>query len=165
MCLSFVKITIQELYFAFGMKVKIRPVNMRILNKPPHEKTRLCHIYANNRDADQPAHPRSLISIFVCCLDSSISLVFIYEISSLYLASVAAQSGLSLPWSYPEDRFSCDEAQIKLFHIFFQNIMVDEAEDSMLGQANKTNKRSLDSPPSSPGPRKRKPGKKQPLWP
>lgn len=39
-----------------------------------------------------------------------------------------------------------------------KNIMVDEAEDSMLGQASKTNKRSLDSPPSSPGPRKRKPG-------
>lgn len=39
-----------------------------------------------------------------------------------------------------------------------KNIMVDEAEDSMLGPANKTNKRSLDSPPSSPGPRKRKPG-------
>ena len=36
--------------------------------------------------------------------------------------------------------------------------MVDEAEDSMLGQANKTNKRTIDSPPSSPGPRKRKPG-------
>ena len=41
--------------------------------------------------------------------------------------------------------------------------MVDEAEDSMLGQANKTNKRTLDSPPSSPGPRKRKPGKYYPI--
>ena len=40
--------------------------------------------YANNKGADQPAHPRSLISAFVVrCLDSIISLVSISEISSL----------------------------------------------------------------------------------
>ena len=56
--------------------------------------------YANNKGADQPAHPRSLISAFVVrCLDSIIPLVSISEISSLYLASVAAQAGLSLTWS------------------------------------------------------------------
>ena len=33
------------------------------------------------------------------CLDSIIPLVSLSEISSLYLASVAAQAGLSLPWS------------------------------------------------------------------
>ena len=53
-----------------------------------------------NKDADQPAHPCSLISAFVVrCLDSIIPLVSISEISSLYLASVAAQASLSLPWS------------------------------------------------------------------
>ena len=32
--------------------------------------------YANNKDADQPAHPRSLISAFVVrCLDSVMTLV------------------------------------------------------------------------------------------
>ena len=48
--------------------------------------------YANNKGADQPAHPRSLISAFVVvrCLDSIIPLVSISKISSLYLASVAA---------------------------------------------------------------------------
>ena len=52
------------------------------------------------RLADQPAHPRSLISTFVVrCLDSIMPLVSISEISSLYLASVAAQAGLSLLWS------------------------------------------------------------------
>ena len=57
-------------------------------------------LYANNKGADQPAHPRSLISPFVVrCLDSIISLVSISEISSLYLASVAAQAGLCLTWS------------------------------------------------------------------
>ena len=56
--------------------------------------------YAKNKGADQPAHLRSLISTFVFrCLDSIISLVSIYEISSLYLASVAVQAGLSIPLS------------------------------------------------------------------
>ena len=56
--------------------------------------------YANNKGADQPAHPRSLINTFVVrCLDGIIPLVSISEISSLYLAFVAAQAGLSLRWS------------------------------------------------------------------
>ena len=44
-------------------------------NEPHHEKT--CYMpYANNKGADQPAHPRSLISTFaVRCLDSTTSLV------------------------------------------------------------------------------------------
>ena len=43
---------------------------------------------------------RRLISTFVIrCLDSIIPLVSISEISSLYLASVAAQAGFSLHWS------------------------------------------------------------------
>ena len=49
--------------------------------------------YANNKGADQPAHPRSLISAFV------VRLISISDISSLCLASVAVQTGLSLPWS------------------------------------------------------------------
>ena len=56
--------------------------------------------YANNKGADQPAHPRSLISTFVVrCLDRMIPLTSISEISSLYIASVVAQDSLSLPWS------------------------------------------------------------------
>ena len=40
--------------------------------------------YANNKGADQSAHPRSLISTFVVhCLDNIIPLVSISEISSL----------------------------------------------------------------------------------
>ena len=42
----------------------------------------------------------SLISPFVVhCLDGILPLVSISEISSLYLASVAAQAGLCLTWS------------------------------------------------------------------
>ena len=49
--------------------------------------------YAYNKDADHPAHPRSLISAFIVhCLDSIMSLDSIAEISRLYLASVAAQT-------------------------------------------------------------------------
>ena len=56
--------------------------------------------YANNKGADQPAHPRSLISTFVVrCLEGIIPLVSTPIISSLQLASVAEQTGLSLPWS------------------------------------------------------------------
>ena len=56
--------------------------------------------YANDKGADQPAHPRSLISAFIVrCLDSIIPLVSIPEISSFYLASVAAQPGFSVTWS------------------------------------------------------------------
>ena len=56
--------------------------------------------YANNKGADQPALPRSLIiTFFVRYLDSIIPLVSLSEISSLQLASVAAQGGMSLPWS------------------------------------------------------------------
>ena len=63
--------------------------------------------YANNKGADQPAHPRSLISAFVVrCLDNGMPLVSATKISSLMLASVAAQAGLSLTWSEtPEDIF------------------------------------------------------------
>ena len=46
------------------------------------------------------AHPRSPISAFIVrCLDSIIPLVSISNISSRYLASVAAQAGLCLTWS------------------------------------------------------------------
>ena len=63
--------------------------------------------YANNKGADQPAHPRSLSSAFVVhSLDSIMSLDSIAEISRLLLASVAAQTGLCLAWSEtPEDTF------------------------------------------------------------
>ena len=56
--------------------------------------------YANNKSADQPAHPCSLISAFVVrCLDSIIPSVSISKISSFYLVPVTGQTGLSLTWS------------------------------------------------------------------
>ena len=57
-------------------------------------------LYANNKGEDQSAHPRILISAFlVRCLNSMIHLISLSEISSLYLAFLAAQAGLCLTWS------------------------------------------------------------------
>ena len=54
---------------------------MHVLYGPGHVKT--CFMpYANNKGAEQPAHPRSLVSAFVVhSLDSIISLVSRSEIS------------------------------------------------------------------------------------
>ena len=53
------------------------------LNGPRHAKTCLMP-YANNKGADQPSHPSSLISTFVVrCLDIIMPLVSIPEISRL----------------------------------------------------------------------------------
>ena len=78
-----------------------------------HEKTCLMS-FANNKGADQPAHPRSPISAFVFrCLYSVMSLVSVTKISSLMLASVAEQASLSLTWSEtPEYTFSHDDAHM-----------------------------------------------------
>ena len=70
--------------------------------------------YANNKGADQPAHPRSLISTFVvCCLDSMIRILALAKVSRFKLVSVAEQAGLNLTWSkIPEYTFSRDEAHM-----------------------------------------------------
>ena len=56
--------------------------------------------YVNNKDADQPAHLHSLISVFiVCCLDSIIPVLAKSKISRLQLISVAEPASLCLAWS------------------------------------------------------------------
>ena len=56
--------------------------------------------YVNNKDADQPAHPRSLISAFVVhCQDSMISKLAKSKLSRLKLVSEAEQVDSSLTWS------------------------------------------------------------------
>ena len=54
---------------------------MSILYGPGHAKMCLM-AYANNKGADQPAHPRSLISTFVVrCLDSMTYILAISKVS------------------------------------------------------------------------------------
>ena len=56
--------------------------------------------YAINKDADQPAHLRSLISAFIVrCLDSIIHILAKSKISQLWIVSLAEQAGFSLTWS------------------------------------------------------------------
>ena len=65
-------------------------------NGPRREKTCLWG-FANNTGADQPAHPRRLISTFVIrFLDSIISKLATSEISIFKLVSVAEETGLKL---------------------------------------------------------------------
>ena len=60
----------------------------------------ISHVMRKPVYAIREQHPCSLISTFVfCCLDSIIPLVSISKISSLYIASLAVQAGLSLTWS------------------------------------------------------------------
>ena len=61
-----------------------------IVNQPRHEKTCLCHMRTTKAQ---------ISTCVVRCLDSIIPLVSKSEISSLYLATMAAQAGLSLPGS------------------------------------------------------------------
>ena len=85
------------------------------INGPCHAKTSLIP-YANNKDADQPVHPRSLINTFVGhCLDSMICILAISKVSRFSLASVAEQAGLNVTWlKIPEDTFSLDVAHLEM---------------------------------------------------
>ena len=66
---------------------------------PRREKTSLRE-FADNKGADQPAHPRRLISTFVIrFLKTIISRLAMSEIAILLLVSVAEQAGLSLALS------------------------------------------------------------------
>ena len=66
-------------------------------------------LYANNKGADQHAHPCSQISAFVVrCLDSIIPLLAIAE-----TVPIAEKAGLSLTWSQtPKTGFSRDAAHL-----------------------------------------------------
>ena len=68
--------------------------------------------YANNKGADQPGHPRSLISAFVVrCLDS----ITCYSRNFKTLSSLISWAGRfeSYLVENPEDRFTRDEASEK----------------------------------------------------
>ena len=96
-------------------------LSLLIINEPRHEKN-LFLPHANNKDADQPAHPRSLISAFVIrCINSIIPLVSIPKISSLQLAE---QVGLSLTWSQtPKTWFLV--TRLIYYHHFWLTVCLD----------------------------------------
>ena len=71
--------------------------------------------FPNNKGADQPAHPRSLISAFVIrLLESIISRLATREILIFQLVSVVEQAGLSPGWSETPKTFFSREAHCML---------------------------------------------------
>ena len=73
--------------------------------------------YANNKGADQPAHPPSLISPFMCTC-------YIQSFKNL-----AEQAGLNLTYSkIPEDTFSRDVAHLQTFSSLFRFQLADTGE-------------------------------------
>ena len=95
-----------------GKQQKLRQEHR--IYEPRHEKNLLVP-YATNKGADQPAHPRSLISTFIVrSLDSILLILAITEISSVQLVSLAVQAGLSHTWPQtPENRFSRDKGHME----------------------------------------------------
>ena len=90
---------------------------------PRCEKTCLWW-FANNKGADQPVLPSSLISTFVICvLESSIPRLATNKISFFYLVSVAEQAGLSLTlWETPKTGFLATRPIFRL--ITFRNTIL-----------------------------------------
>ena len=77
------------------------PLNVQA-NKPfgPRREKTCLRWFANNKGADQPAHPRSLISTFVFrVLESILFKRATSEISTFYLVSVTEENGLNLTLS------------------------------------------------------------------
>ena len=96
-------------YYYYLFIVRIRSFSYALsIFELLHEKT-----YANKKDAEQPAHPRSLIGAFVVlCLDRVIPKVALSKFQGSIL-TVAEQASLSLIWSQTlEDRFSRDVAHV-----------------------------------------------------
>ena len=79
-------------------------------------------LYANNKGADQTAHPRSQISTFIVrCLNSIIPTVVMYKISRIQLTSVAEQAGFEsyLVTNLQRQVFSWPGAFVRLHNLPF----------------------------------------------
>ena len=90
----------------------------------------LSSVFANNKGADQPAYPRSLISAFIIrLLESIISHLAISEFSNFYLVSVVEESGLSLGLSETPKTTNqgfLASRPIHLFNVRYSNYMYQE---------------------------------------
>ena len=91
---------------------------MLLIYGPPRKKTCLWG-FANNKGADKPAHPLSLISTFVIrLLESSISRLATSKLSIFLLVSVAEQAGLNLTLSEtPKTSFLASQPIYELAYV------------------------------------------------
>ena len=102
-------ILVKVLFCKYHFYSKICSSMSRVMTKPVYA------IYANNKGADQPAHPRSLISAFVFrCVDSIPSSCYIRNFKILASLCLWAGRVESYLVTNPEDRFSRDEAHMGL---------------------------------------------------
>ena len=102
------------------------PSGFQFIFEAGHEKMCLMR-YANNKGADQPAHPRSLISAFVVrCQGRMILPVYICELSRFLMVSVVEQVSLCLARSEPPiDTFSHGVAHFQVvrhYNFWGQNV-------------------------------------------
>ena len=89
----------------------VRAHMSHVMRKP------VCAIFERQRRRSACSSVQSDLYHFFCCLDSIIPLISISEISSLYLASVAAQAGLCLTWSQtPKTGFLVTMSTNKAMH-------------------------------------------------
>ena len=78
--------------FSCKKKKKEKIFHLNVSYEPHHYKTCLCCMQIN-KDADQPAHLRSLVSgIVIRCQYSKMPIVVISNIKRLYIASVTGQA-------------------------------------------------------------------------
>ena len=91
----------------------------------PRRKKTCLREFANNKSADQPAHPRSQIrAFFIRFLESTISKLATREISVFLLVPVCGQAGFESHFiGNPEDRFCHDEAHtIRQYKLTLRNL-------------------------------------------
>ena len=78
--------------------------------------------YANNKGADQSAHPRSLISAFIVrCLDSIISSFYTQSFKPLASFCDCAGRFVSYMVANPEYRFSRDKAHFIILQAYLNS--------------------------------------------
>ena len=70
--------------------------NNQILNESISCISFFMQEFANNKGADQPAHPHGLISAFAVQICESISRIAMSKITKFWLVSVADETGFSL---------------------------------------------------------------------
>ena len=77
--------------------------------------------FANNKDADQPAHPRRLLSAFIVrSLERIISKLATSENSIFLLIFVAEQVGLGMTWS--ETQKTCFLASRPIWYLQYLSL-------------------------------------------
>ena len=118
-----------------------------------HRRKKTCLLkFANNKDADQPVHTRSLISaIVIRLLERIIFSLATSEISNFYLISIAEETGVSLVLSktlktgFVASMRTIYGTKSRQFHVnmlYIQNSLWHKEEDEREQRQSKTHNTS-----------------------